>query len=160
MSELRDATGLHFRQTIGAKIDNDGNEGRWFHLRGFRRGCRSASSCNAEERPDASLKGPWRANPEPGTEGPFAPPQIHEHLDRRRKASEFSAAVSSTNNHRNGYDWFTRHYRTVTGRVFCYDTLTIDSKPVGGDIEIMEIPEGGGFCIPLRQVNQRLLHGR
>jgi hypothetical protein len=143
MSELRDATCLHCHQTIRVKIDDDGNEGRWFHLRGFRRGCRSASSCNAEGRPDESLKGTWRANPEPGTERPFAPPQIHEHLARRREASELSVTVSLTNDHRNGYDWFTRHYRTVADRDFFYDTLTIDSKPVGGDIEIMKIPEGG-----------------
>lgn len=51
--------------------------------------------------------------------------------------------VSLTNDHRNGYDWFTRHYRTVAGRDFFYDTLTIDSKAVGGDVEVMEIPEGG-----------------
>lgn len=81
MSNLRDATCLHCHQTIRVKIDDDGNEGRWFHLMGFRRGCRSASSCNAKGHPDESLKGAWTAEPELGTDRPFTPPQIHEHLD-------------------------------------------------------------------------------
>lgn len=142
MSKLRDATCLHCQQTIRVKIDDHGTEGRWFHLRGFRRGCRSASSYNAEGRPDESLRGTSTAKPEPGTDRPFTPPQMRERLDRRREASQFSVSVGLTNDHRNGYDWFTRHYRTAAGREFFYDTLTIDSQPVGGDIEVMQIPEG------------------
>ncbi len=148
---LREATCALCHRAIRVKVDDDGNEGIWFHISRLVRGCHAASR-DHEGRPDESLRRAWKAQPEPGTERPFVftPCRIPaaESPVTSQLREDGNCTVATWHDLTKDGDHVTsgRVYRTVADRRLFHDYhhLTIDGKEYR-DVcdEIMEIPEGG-----------------
>jgi len=150
MGELREATCGFCHTGIRVKVDDDGNEGAWFHVSGLVKGCRAASR-DSDGRYDQSLGRSWKAQPEPGTQRPFAfiPCLTSAESPATSRLHESGNCIVSTwqNLTKDGdHAISSRNYRTVGTQRFFWNSchLAIDGVDYENPYaEIMEIPEDG-----------------